>query len=323
MAWVRALRSSGTRSWGSLFSAIILSQRAAQRGVYLLALAAIYLLLVICCCSRRATIGLDRALFFSTIPGTRTPKSRLARPRNGASQILQKIDEYDPSLQHKPAFNKVVILYRRCAEDMADYYALIGEAIADKKTGESRRAFYDRARIALVDNLRKADPPVPETLIEQERLALEDAISKVEADAMGSEGTLSMPNGLQTQNDHSGEHTRSAAPEASSAQVDAKVQMRRERRIAFWGFLIVAAFWIGDLFYERPTFSGWYDCLRLGGFIFFPTMTILSYFILQTKGSVEKEERAYVVFTPIILVGAILVSVALYYGFEWLATAPL
>jgi hypothetical protein len=202
---------------------------------------------------------------------------------------------------------------------MTDYYALISEAIADKKTGESRRAFYDRARTILVDNLRKADPPVPETLIEQERLALEDAIGKVE----GSEGTLLVPNGLQTQSDHSGEHTRSAVPQASSAQIDAKVQVRRDRRIAFWGFLIVATFWIGDLFYERPTFSGWYDWLRLGGFIFFPTMTILSYFILQTNGSVEKEERAYVVFTPIILVGAILVSVALYYGFEWLATAPL
>jgi hypothetical protein len=45
-------------------------------------------------------------------------------------------------------------------------------------------------------------------------------------------------------------------------------------RFAFWGFLIVAAFWIGDLFYERPTFSGWYDWLRLGGFLFFPAMTI-------------------------------------------------
>jgi hypothetical protein len=205
---------------------------------------------------------------------------------------------------------------------MTDYYALISEAIADKKTGESRRAFYDRARTILVDNLRKADPPVPETLIEQERLALEKAIGKIEADAKPSEGTSSIPYGSQTKNDHSGEHTRSA-PKASSAQVDAKVQVRRERRFAFWGFLIVAAFWMGDLFCERPTFSGWYDWLRLGGFIFFPTMTILSYFILQTNGSVEKEERAYIVFTPMVLVGAILASVALYYGFEWLATAPL
>jgi len=202
---------------------------------------------------------------------------------------------------------------------MADYYPLIRNAIdvLDKKTDEARSAFYDRARTILVDNLRKAEPPVPETLIEQERLALEDAVSKVEAEA-----TAPIPNGLLTQSDHT-EDARSTPPEASSVPVNAKIQVRRERRIAFWGFLIVAAFWIGDLFYERPTFSGWYDWLRLGGFIFFPTMAILSYFILQTNGSVEKEERAYVVFTIIILAGAILVSVALYYGFEWLATAPL
>jgi hypothetical protein len=204
---------------------------------------------------------------------------------------------------------------------MADSYALIREAIADKKTSESRRAFYGRARTTLIDNLRKADPPVPEMLIEQERLAMEDAISKVEADATPSEETSSIPDGLQTQNGHTEEHMRSATLEASSAEPDAKEQ--RERRFAFWGFLIVAVFWIGDLLYEPPTFSGWYDWLRLGGFVFFPIMTILSYFILQTNWSVEKEERAYVVFTPIVLVGAILVNVALYYGFGWLATAPL
>jgi hypothetical protein len=206
---------------------------------------------------------------------------------------------------------------------MADYYALISEAIANKKTGESRRAFYDRARTALVDNLRKADPPVPEPLIEQERLALEDAISKAEADATPSERTLSITNGLRTQSDHTEEHIRSTPLEAAwAAQIDAKVQMRRSRRLAFWGFLIVSAFWMGDLFYERPTFSGWYDWLRLGGFIFFPTMAILSYFILRTNWSVEEEERTYIVFTPIILVGAVLVSIAVYWAFGRLATTP-
>jgi hypothetical protein len=154
---------------------------------------------------------------------------------------------------------------------MADYYPLISDAIAalDKKTGEGRRAFYDRARTILLDKLRKADPPLSETIIDQERLALEDAISRVEADATPSEGSLSIPNGIQTQSDHTEEHVRSAALEVAWAQLDAKVQMRRERRITFWGFLIVYAFWMGDLFYERPTFSGWYyDWLRLGGAIF-------------------------------------------------------
>jgi hypothetical protein len=66
---------------------------------------------------------------------------------------------------------------------MADYYLLIRDAIAavDAKTGVDRRLFYDRARALLADHLRKADPPLSETLIEQEQLALEDAIRRIEA----------------------------------------------------------------------------------------------------------------------------------------------
>jgi hypothetical protein len=199
---------------------------------------------------------------------------------------------------------------------MADYYALISDAIVDKKTSENRREFYDRARAILADKLRKADPPLSEAIIEQERLALDDAISKAEGDAVGSEGTLLVPNDLQTQSEHTEEHIRGAALEAAWAQLDAKVQTRRERRFAFWGFLIVYAFWIGDLFYERPTFSGWYDWLRLGGVIFFGALTILSYFIMRENWSAEREERAYIVFAPTILVGAVLVSVALHSAFR-------
>jgi hypothetical protein len=195
---------------------------------------------------------------------------------------------------------------------MADYYSLISEAIADKKTSESRRAFYARARATLVDRLRKADPPLSETFIEDERLALEDAISKAEAVATSSEGTWPIADGLQTQSDDTEDHIRRAALEAYWGQIDAKVQTRRERRFAFWGFLIVAALWICYLLYSRPTFSGWYEWLRVGGLLFFPTMAILSYFIMRENWSLKEEERAYVVFTPIILVGTILLSVALH-----------
>jgi hypothetical protein len=205
---------------------------------------------------------------------------------------------------------------------MADYYALVSDAIVDKKTSEARRMFYDRARTILADKLRKADPPLSEAIIEQERLALEDAISKAEAAAITSDGTLSIPNGFQIQGDHSDEHVRSAALEVAWAQLDEKVQMRRERRFAFWGFLIVYVFWMGDLFYERPTFSGWYDWLRLGGVVFCGALTILSYFIMRENWSAEQEERGYVVFTPIILVAAILLSVALHSVFGWRTPTP-
>ena len=64
---------------------------------------------------------------------------------------------------------------------MADYYPLISRAVAglEKNTGENRRALYERARKALVDQLRGVQPPLSETDITRERLALEEAIRKV------------------------------------------------------------------------------------------------------------------------------------------------
>jgi hypothetical protein len=207
---------------------------------------------------------------------------------------------------------------------MADYYALISNGIAalDIKTSEARREYYGRARAILTDHCRKADPPLSEMFIKNERRALEDAISKVEADATGSEGTPPIANGVQTQSDNIDDYTRNAALEASWAQIDAKVQMRRERRFAFWGFLIVYTFWMGDLFYERPSFSDLYDWLRLGGVIFLLALTILSYFIMRENWSAEQEKRAYIVFAPTILLSTALVTIALYFTFKWLATIP-
>lgn len=68
---------------------------------------------------------------------------------------------------------------------MADYYPLVARAVAglEKNTGEARRALYERARTALVAQLRGSDPPLDEAEITRERLALEEAIRKVETEA--------------------------------------------------------------------------------------------------------------------------------------------
>ena len=68
---------------------------------------------------------------------------------------------------------------------MTDYFPLIARAVEGlvTNTGEARRALYERARSALVAQLRSLEPALPEADITKERLALEDAIRKVEADA--------------------------------------------------------------------------------------------------------------------------------------------
>lgn len=69
---------------------------------------------------------------------------------------------------------------------MADYYPLIARAIAGldpNAPGESRRALYERARAALIAQLRGVQPPLSESEITRERLSLEEAVRRVESEA--------------------------------------------------------------------------------------------------------------------------------------------
>src|SRR5262249_2701314 len=69
---------------------------------------------------------------------------------------------------------------------MADYHPLITRAVEGlaNNTADGRRTLYERARAALVAQLRGIDPPLSEAEITRERLALEDAIRKVEAESV-------------------------------------------------------------------------------------------------------------------------------------------
>jgi hypothetical protein len=68
---------------------------------------------------------------------------------------------------------------------MTDYHPLIARAVEGlgHSSGEARRALYERARTALVTQLRSVEPALSESEITKERLALEEAIRKVEAEA--------------------------------------------------------------------------------------------------------------------------------------------
>ena len=63
-----------------------------------------------------------------------------------------------------------------------DYYGVISGAVAalDEGTVTTRRALYDRARLAQVEQLRKIDPPLAKKDFDRECWALEDAIRRVE-----------------------------------------------------------------------------------------------------------------------------------------------
>jgi hypothetical protein len=69
---------------------------------------------------------------------------------------------------------------------MTDYHPVIARLVADLKqnTGKGRIEIYQRARATLVGELRGLKPPLTESEITRERLSLEKAIRKVEAESV-------------------------------------------------------------------------------------------------------------------------------------------
>jgi hypothetical protein len=67
---------------------------------------------------------------------------------------------------------------------MIDYHALILRAVAglDPNTEETRRLVYERTRAALANHLQALNPPLSESERMQQRLALEEAFRRVEAE---------------------------------------------------------------------------------------------------------------------------------------------
>ncbi|MEG9525721.1 MAG: histidine kinase [Hyphomicrobiales bacterium] len=70
---------------------------------------------------------------------------------------------------------------------MADYYPLLARALdaLPDRTPALRKAVYDRARNALISQLRSLDPPLSESDIDLERRALDAAIERLEIDHGG------------------------------------------------------------------------------------------------------------------------------------------
>src|SRR5215217_1672320 len=68
---------------------------------------------------------------------------------------------------------------------MADYKELLRRAVEalPENNGAARRAVYEKARAALVGQLRAINPPLPARDITTHRLQLEDCIRQVEQEA--------------------------------------------------------------------------------------------------------------------------------------------
>ncbi|WDR01151.1 hypothetical protein PSQ19_09620 [Devosia algicola] len=100
---------------------------------------------------------------------------------------------------------------------MADYKELLRRAISalPENNGAARRAVYEKARSALVGQLRAINPPLPARDITQHRLQLEDCIRQVEQEA--SEAVISLRRDFAAPPERSVE-TKFAADETPATQ---------------------------------------------------------------------------------------------------------
>ena len=78
---------------------------------------------------------------------------------------------------------------------MADYYSIIANAVSalDSNTGDARQRLYERARAALIAEMRGADPALNQSDILVARISLEEAIGAVEAEAPRDRGAHRLP----------------------------------------------------------------------------------------------------------------------------------
>ena len=103
---------------------------------------------------------------------------------------------------------------------MADYYPLIARAIAGldpSAPGESRRALYERARAALIAQLRSVQPPLSESEITRERLSLEEAVRKVESEAAQRARDASRPAGAARSSGDAFRRANARPPDGASS----------------------------------------------------------------------------------------------------------
>jgi hypothetical protein len=103
---------------------------------------------------------------------------------------------------------------------MADYRSIIAKAVStlDPNTEEARRRLYERARSAVMAEMRKAEPALDQSDIMAAQMSLELAIGEVEADAQREQrpqaaldrpsyrrnGALSKPSFPANENDQQG-----------------------------------------------------------------------------------------------------------------------
>ncbi|MEM8552154.1 MAG: hypothetical protein AAGF45_07200 [Pseudomonadota bacterium] len=116
--------------------------------------------------------------------------------------------------------------------EMTDFYSVLQRAVSSlpDSSGPHRRAVYDKARKALLKQLQSFDPPLPSADVTAQRLALEDAIRKIENEIARQ---IRTQRALQTAVPSGTNRARPAAPgNGDAAAARAAEEERRAQKAA-------------------------------------------------------------------------------------------
>lgn len=130
---------------------------------------------------------------------------------------------------------------------MTDFYSVLQRAVSSLPdgSGPNRRAVYDKARKALLKQLQSFDPPLPSADVTAQRLALEDAIRKIENEiarqirtqralqsAMPAKGAVRRPSGEGVSDAAANAIAAKAAEAERAAQRKAEAERARRQHAA-------------------------------------------------------------------------------------------
>jgi len=108
----------------------------------------------------------------------------------------------------------------------------------------------------------------------------------------------------------------------------AATEPRRVKWSTFLIFLVASALEMGVLAFGNLTFEKWSDWIIVGGALFFPVLTVISWIDLLNDWSVDKSDRivlkvfGWIIGVPVVAGALLLVLWVLLSFFGWLATIP-
>jgi len=115
------------------------------------------------------------------------------------------------------------VLNHKMTDMVPNYYPLLSSVVAalENTSAEMRRRLYDSARTGFVEQMRKREPPLVDSYISEQQIAMEEAVRRVEQEHMSQparrqEVSVSATTGIAVSPSAPRQETRSSRDETTA-----------------------------------------------------------------------------------------------------------